>query len=71
MEAAKGDFGRLMAGYEVIVCAASWENARTWGTLSHDAYIEYSSRNPLKNSTTLRDRDTEVMQEELTGLLCG
>ena len=48
MEAAKGDFGRLMAGYEVIVCAASREDACALGALSHDAYSKYSSVNPLK-----------------------
>ena len=48
MEAAKGDFGILMAGYKANVCAASREDACAFGSLSHSAYIEYTSANPLK-----------------------
>ena len=68
MEAAKGDFGIFMAGYKANACAASREDACVLGALSHDAYIKYSSANPLKIARHCGIRDTEVMQEDWTFL---
>jgi hypothetical protein len=62
VEAAKGDFGILMAGYEENVCAASREDACALGSLYHGAYIEYTSANPLKVVRHCGIGDMEVTQ---------